>query len=249
MFFSCSSLSQESVEKIVVTQDSIEKFSFSKEDILKDNSNTIPVLFEKGFQEKYKKEDAFIYESLVQDKGSWQRFKERLARWYERTFGFKTSEEANKAIDFTIYTLSILLTIFVIYLIVRAIMNKEGSWTFGRSSDKKVIQFDEIEQNIHTTDFQRLIHESEKNGEQRLTVRYYYLWLLKLLSEREIIEWDIEKTNSDYQNEIKDGEIKTDFSYLSYLYDYIWYGEFDIDQPTFDKAKATFDKTIQKLKR
>lgn len=168
---------------------------------------------------------------------------------YERIFGFKTGAETDKAINLTIYIGAILLTILVIYLIVRALMNDEGSWVFGRSSDKKVIKYDEIEQNIHTTDFQKLIHESEKNGEQRLTIRYYYLWLLKILSENEIIEWDIEKTNSDYQSEIKDTEIKADFSYLSYLYDYVWYGEFDIDQLTFDKAKSSFEKTIKKLKR
>jgi len=216
---------------------------------MKDQSEVTPVFFEEGFQEKYSKDRAFVYESLVKEKGSWERFKERLARLYERVFGFKTSEQAHRALDVTIYVLAILLTILVIYLIVRAIMNDEGSWAFGRSSDKKVIQYDQIEQNIHTTDFQRLIHESEKNGEQRLTIRYYYLWLLKLFSENEIIEWDIEKTNSDYQNEIQDTAMKTDFSYLSYLYDYIWYGEFDIDQPTFDKAKTAFDKIIKKLKR
>ncbi len=216
---------------------------------MKDQSEVTPVFFEEGFQEKYSKDKAFVYESLTKDKGSWERFRERLVRLYEQIFGFKTSEQAHRALDVTIYVLAILLTILVVYLIVRAIMNDEGSWVFGRSSDKKLIQYDEIEQNIHTTDFQRLIHESEKNGAQRLTIRYYYLWLLKLLSEKEIIEWDIEKTNSDYQNEIQDTAMKTDFSYLSYLYDYIWYGEFDIDQPTFDKAKTAFDTTIKKLKR
>lgn len=230
-------------------QDSIEKFFFSEEDIIKDQSEVNLVYFEKGFQQKYSNNKDFIYESLVKDHGGWQKFKQRLVRWYERIFGFKTSEDANKAIDMTIYILSILLTIFVVYLIVRALMNEEGNWAFGRSSDKKIIQYDVIEQNIHTTDFERLIHESEKNGEQRLIIRYYYLWLLKLLSEKEIIEWDIEKTNSDFQNEIQDATMKADFSYLSYLYDYIWYGEFDIDQTIFDKAKIAFDTTIQKLKR
>lgn len=230
-------------------QDSIEKFFFSEEDIIKDQSEVNLVYFEKGFQQKYSNNKDFIYESLVEDHGGWQKFKQRLVRWYERIFGFKTSEDANKAIDMTIYILSILLTIFVVYLIVRALMNEEGNWAFGRSSDKKIIQYDVIEQNIHTTDFERLIHESEKNGEQRLIIRYYYLWLLKLLSEKEIIEWDIEKTNSDFQNEIQDATMKADFSYLSYLYDYIWYGEFDIDQTIFDKAKIAFDTTIQKLKR
>lgn len=231
-----------------IAEQKTEVSSYSEDDIQKDNSEISPVLFEDNFQGKYRENDEFIYESIVKEKGTWQRFKDWLARVYESVFGFKTSADANKAIDLTINIGAILLSILVIYLIVKAIMNDEGSWVFGRSSDKKIIRYDEIEQNIHTTDFEKLIKEAEKEGDQRLSIRYYYLWLLKKLSENEIIEWDIEKTNSDYQNEIQDSQIRNDFSYLSYLYDYIWYGEFEIDQTTFDKAKASFDKIIKKFK-
>ncbi len=200
--------------------------------------------FEKDFQKNYTDSD-FIYESKAKEKGAWERFRERLRRLYESLFGFKTSDQADKAIDITIYSLALLLTIGVIYLIVKALMNEEGKWIFGRSSDKKLITYYELEQSLLETNFQKLIADSEKNGNQRLTIRYYYLWLLKSLSEKGHIEWDIEKTNSDYAHEIKDSQLKKDFEYLSYLYDYIWYGEFEVDQPTYDKAKASFNKTIK----
>jgi hypothetical protein len=67
------------------------------------------------------------------------------------------------------------------------------------------------------------------------------------MSEKQIIEWDAEKTNSDYVYEIKNEQFKNNFNYLSYLYNYIWYGEFDIDDVTFEKAKASFEKTIQSI--
>jgi len=200
--------------------------------------------FEKDFQENYSDSD-FIYESKAKEKGAWQRFRERLRRIYESIFGFKTSDQTDKAIDLTIYTLALLLTIVVIYLIAKAIMKDEGKWIFGRSSDKKLITYDELEQSLLETNFRDLIADSEKKGEQRLTIRYYYLWLLQSLSENGHIQWDIEKTNSDYANEIKDIQLKKDFQYLSYLYDYIWYGEFEVDQSTYDKAKASFNKTIR----
>lgn len=200
--------------------------------------------FEKDFQKNYTNSD-FIYESKAKEKGAWERFRERLRRLYESLFGFKTSDQADKAIDITIYSLALLLTIGVIYLIVKALMNDEGKWIFGRSSDKKLVTYDELEQSLLETNFQKLIADSEKNGSQRLTIRYYYLWLLKSLSEKGHIEWDIEKTNSDYAQEIKDSQLKKEFEYLSYLYDYIWYGEFEVDQPTYDKAKAAFNKTIK----
>ena len=73
------------------------------------------------------------------------------------------------------------------------------------------------------------------------------MWLLKKLAANEIIVWDLEKTNSDYLYEIKNQASKDEFEYLSYLYNHIWYGEFDIDQETFDKAKTAFEKSIKNL--
>jgi hypothetical protein len=102
-----------------------------------------------------------------------------------------------------------------------------------------------VEQNLHTTDFEKLIKNCLTSGENRLSIRYYYLWLLKKMSDKELIIWDIEKTNSDYLYELKNQSDKEQFEYLSYLYNYIWYGEFDIDEESFERAKIAFEKAIK----
>ena len=48
-------------------------------------------------------------------------------------------------------------------------------------------------------------------------------------------------------HEIKNEAQKEDFAYLSYLYNNIWYGEFELDQATFTKAKTAFEKSIQNI--
>ena len=132
---------------------------------------------------------------------------------------------------------------FVIYLIVRLIINKEGQWVFSKNK-KKIMVSEMVEENIHTIDFKEIIHQAKANKEYRLTIRYYYLWLLKSLSDKEIIEWDIEKTNSDYLYEIQSPTLKENFKYLSYIYDYSWYGEFEINETDFSKAEKAFEKAI-----
>jgi hypothetical protein len=127
-------------------------------------------------------------------------------------------------------------------------MNDEGSWVFGKSSDKNIIPVTDIEQNLSITDFDKLTKDAEKNNEHRLAIRYYYLWLLKKLAIAEIIEYDVEKTNSDYQNEITSKDLKDDFSYTSYLYNYIWYGEFDVNEQQYDKAKNAFTNLLNTIK-
>ncbi len=81
-----------------------------------------------------------------------------------------------------------------------------------------------------------------------MAIRYYYLFLLQKLSDRNLIDWDPEKTNLDYANELKDSNLKEEFSYLSYLYDHAWYGDIDFDQSAFETTTKSFNNAIKKIR-
>lgn len=209
-----------------------------------DSSSITKQTFAKNFKAKYQ-DSAFIYEFKTAEKNAWDHFKEWLAQLFQRLFQFSDNETSQNAALIFIKIIAGAIVIFVIYLIVKAIINKEGQWIFGKDSHKKTIQYSEIEKNIHLVDFEKLIQESLKNGDQRLSIRYYYLWLLKTMAQHHYIKWDIEKTNSDYLYELQNQIHKDEFAYLSYLYNYIWYGEFAIDENTFSKAENRFEKAIK----
>ncbi|TRX16600.1 DUF4129 domain-containing protein [Flavobacterium franklandianum] len=223
-----------------------EKIVFTKKDILVDSAFVTLKPFSKNFKKKYT-DAAFIYEFKTPEKNAWDRFKEWLANFFKNIFSFTDSKSAVHFVDILLRTIAILIVLAVIYLIAKAIMNKEGQWIFGRNSDRKIINYDEIEKNLHLVDFEKLIQKSLQSDEKRLTIRYYYLWMLKKMSEKQIIEWDVEKTNSDYLYEIKNEAQKEDFAYLSYLYNNIWYGEFELDENTFTKARTAFEKSIKTI--
>ncbi len=209
-----------------------------------DSLNIKTRTFEKNFKSKYKTED-FIYEFKPKELNDWDRFKQWLANIFNEIFKLSNNDASMKAVGIFLKTIAVLLIVFVVYLIVKAILNQEGRWIFGKSSDKKIIDYTDIEKNIHQVDFEKLIQKTIQSGDKRLTIRYYYLWLLKNLASKNLIEWDLEKTNSDYLYEIKNPKIKEDFEYVSYLYNYIWYGEFELDEITFEKTKTVFEKFLK----
>ena len=211
-----------------------------------DSESVIKRTFVKGFQKKYT-DKAFVYQFKTPEKNAWDRFKEWLAHIFKNIFRFTNNQTSLNFVEILLKTIAILIVVFVIYLLVKALMNKEGQWIFGKASDKKLIHYTEIERKLQLKDFEDLIRNTLTNGEKRLTIRYYYLWLLKKMAHQQWIEWDIEKTNSDYLYELQTQSRKDDFAYLSYLYNYIWYGEFDLDQTTFEKAKAAFEKAIKSM--
>lgn len=226
-----------------------ETVKFTEKDIIVDDSIiTQKPKFEAGFKEKYKSSD-FEYEVKVSEKNLWERFKEWLAYWFKKIFGLSNMDVSSRWVEYTLKTIAALIVIYVIYLIAKIILNKEGQWVFGKSTTKKIYTDEEIEKNLIYVDFEKLIQETLNNGDNRLAIRYYYLWLLKRLSEKTIIDWHIEKTNSDYLYEIQSNDLRTDFQYLSYLYNYIWYGEFEMTDATFSHARNAFERTLKSLNR
>ncbi len=222
------------------------KIIFTEKNITIDNDSISKKSFSNNFKTKYT-DDAFVYEEKTKEKNAWDRFKEWLSEILQNIFNFSSKHTSGKVVVIILKTLAVLVVGFVIYLIAKAILNKEGQWIFGKNSNRKVIYDTDIEKQLFVTNFEKLISETLASGQNRLTIRYYYLWLLKKLTEKNLIEWDLEKTNTDYLYEIKNEAQKENFAYLSYLYNYIWYGEFELDDTTFDKAKTAFEKTIRSL--
>lgn len=203
--------------------------------------------FENNFKQKYT-DEKFVYEFKAPERNAWDRFKEWLYELFRDLFNLTDKSKAINNIDIFVRILAVLLIIYVVYLIVKAIINKEGGWIFGKSNNSKIIEYEDVENNIHLVDFKKLISAAEKEGDVRLATRYYYLWLLKKMSEVSIIDWNPEKTNADYSYEIKNQTLKDKFNYLSYLYNYVWYGEFEIDNDTYKKTKQDFENTLMSLK-
>lgn len=197
-------------------------------------------------KDKYSGND-FIYERTSNNNGWWTRFKQWLSDFFKNLFDINTDAKAADLTDIVLKIFYVVIFILVVFFIVKAIINKEGKWVFGKSSDKSIIPVTDIESNIYEADFKALIASAEGENNYRLAIRYYYLWLLKNLSQAEIIAYDVEKTNSDYYYEINSDELKKEFSYTSYLYNYIWYGEFDIDNNQFQKAKTAFNKFLDSV--
>jgi len=195
--------------------------------------------FEEGFQEKYTGRE-YRYEGGM----NWfQKLVQKILNWL-RPGRDVDPNSVLQIVEYIFYTFIILAVVFII---VKAILNKEGRWIFGKRSDKFTIPFESTEENIYETDFNELITKAIKAQNYRLAIRYYYLMLLKKLSDVALIVYDPEKTNADYHNELKTTKIAPDFTYTSYLYNYSWYGEFQMTRPEFQQAENAFNQLLKKL--
>ncbi|MHC0440890.1 DUF4129 domain-containing protein [Flavobacterium sp. 3-210] len=244
LFLFCCSFSNAQDSLVTEEPPKAVSIKYTEKDIQIDSATIPAKTFEKDFKKRYKSDD-FVYEVKPPEKTFWDDFLEWLARIFSKIFTFSNQKASIDFVAILFKTLAAIVVIIVIFLIVKALINKEGQWIFGKNSKKRTIYYSDAEKNIHLIDFEKLIAENIQSDQKRIAIRYYYLWLLKVMAQNHYIEWDIEKTNSDYLYEIQSPVHKEEFTYLSYLYNYIWYGEFDINESIFLKAENRFKKAIK----
>ncbi|WP_166965007.1 ATP-grasp domain-containing protein [Yeosuana marina] len=155
-------------------------------------------------------------------------------------------KESNDREHFTInlgpfsWLFYLVIIIAVLYL-VYILLNEGGTGLFSSKQSKKLDNHEEITaDNIQNVDINALILDAESNNDYRLAIRYYYLLVLKTLSIKNHIKFEEDKTNAEYLNEINSKPFCTTFSYVSYLYNYIWYGKFPLNIEQYTKAKGDF---------
>ncbi len=189
--------------------------------------------FDSGFKDKYKGE-AFDYTEK----------KPKPKKIKDPSFPMEGLLEA------FIFFIKIIIGIAIIigvYMLVSVLLGKKGAWLINRKSDDKSVFYGDDLQQTSDTDFKSLLQKALETNDFRLAIRYQYLFLLQKMSHKNIIELHKDKTNSDYQYEIKNVGLRQSFGYLSYIYDYTWYGEFVVSRSDYEHSAKAFDETLQMI--
>tara|TARA_R110002050_G_scaffold109796_4_gene221156 strand:- start:2195 stop:2890 length:696 start_codon:yes stop_codon:yes gene_type:complete len=198
----------------------------------------------------YRENPDFNYE--VQEKKAswlselWQWLLNQIRQVFEWIYGV---DAAVGPMAFFLKLLPYLLLFFLIFLLIRFFLNANIRAMRTAEKNRNIVGLSEEEHIIKNENIDDLIKQALEDHNYRLAVRYSYLLILKLLSEKEIIAWELQKTNSDYLNEIQRPELKIPFGNITRLYDYIWYGDFAIDETKYQKAAYAFNSLKNKLKK
>jgi len=206
-----------------------------------DTSDIDPIEFSDEDLETYKGDDTFNYEEIKTESTWWNDitnwFYNLLRRFFEWLFGVGNAE-GYLAVFLEI--LPYLLLALFLYLVIRFFVKSNMQGMGKNRKNPNVVSLSEDEHIIKNEDIQELIKNALAVENYRLAIRYHYLYILQLLSEREMIDWQQQKTNDDYLEDLSESALKNEFGKATLLYDYVWYGEFDLDQSRFEKAEMVF---------
>lgn len=207
-----------------------------------------PLNFDQEKIEAYKADDDFNYTEVEIEENWWTQFKRWLGNlwssFWRWVFGGVTPGPFWATVIRVLpYLIVALVVVFVVWLFLKL---NPGATIF-KSKQQPGVFFTEEEEIIKTKDIRKLIQKAIQNKDYRLAVRYYYLLILKKLTEAEVIEYEFDKTNTDYISEISSKKLNHQFAKVTVLYDYIWYGSFSVSEEDYNKAQRTFTALEQGL--
>ncbi|HQU72252.1 MAG TPA: DUF4129 domain-containing protein [Calditrichia bacterium] len=128
----------------------------------------------------------------------------------------------------------------VAYAVYRLFLN-QGSGIFTRAADPGgAITF--REENIHRVNFREEINRAIETGNFRWAVRLQYLFALKTLTDRGLIDWSPERTNRDYLSHLQRSALHLPFARLTHNFDYVFYGHFPVEETDYRSMARDFEE-------
>ncbi|HZI02120.1 MAG TPA: DUF4129 domain-containing protein [Flavisolibacter sp.] len=95
-------------------------------------------------------------------------------------------------------------------------------------------------QSIFDIAFESELQKALTANDYRLGIRLLYLQMLRNLSEREIIQYKVDRTNNDYLMQLYGSPYYKSFLQLTRHFEYSWYGQFPVDSAAFDRIQSDF---------
>ncbi len=207
-----------------------------------DTSEISPKRISERDLETYLNDPKFDYEEIKSSAPEWWiSFKNWISntvlKFFEWVFGI---EKASGAFHVFLEISPYILLVLLLFILIKFFINVNARSVLYAKKNQSTVALSEEEHIIKNEDIQELIKNALANSDYRLAIRYYYLYILQIMTQENIISWEHQKTNEDYIVEIEKAHIQTPFKTLTRLYDYIWYGDFPIDKLKFEKAESKF---------
>lgn len=139
---------------------------------------------------------------------------------------------------------------YIIYVIFQQIKLNRGTVNEVIDDDIEI----ESAEKLSKIDFRKSIQQALEKENYRLSIRFYYLWVIQQLSDNGSITFSKDKTNQAYIRELTKNarispEITANFKTCTRIYEYVWFGNFAVDKTRFEEIEPQFSSILNQPTR
>lgn len=214
-----------------------------------DSSQVIQKKFDQKVLESFKTQDDFNYSIAPNEANVFERIWAWLGRVVKRmlSFIFDDIGPAVGVLAAIVKAIPWIVLGLLLFFILKFFLKVNTRNATDVLETIPSIQLTNDEELINNMQLNELIAQAIQVKDYRLAVRFYYLLILQKLTDKELIVWQQEKTNEDFIREVAKLKIASDFKEITQLYDFVWYGNFEINEPEFLKATTLFNTLKNKI--
>lgn len=175
----------------------------------------------------------FVKEKENSDMGVWDRFIDWLLNLFFGKADYETKASLQK----------IVIWIFIIagIAVIIWLLTRTEFTAFLKGETKQTeFSFSDMDEDISAINFNDRIDKAIADKDYRLGIRWLYVKQLYLLNQKNAITWQPYKTNIDYMQEIAKHPYQQAFTSISRIYDYVWYGQYQVTAESFFKYAEEF---------
>lgn len=108
----------------------------------------------------------------------------------------------------------------------------------------------ETKTDLENLDYPALIEKAKATGDYRLAVRWYFLLLLKQLSQKNLITFSRYTTNTQYLGQLAHklpNEKLLEIKNCTRNYEHVWFGQYPVNESLFARLEHGFKHTVQAI--
>lgn len=236
-FIFCSLFSQAQDSDYYESADTVRSSSAEKEVRLIDSVVTAPLIITRKVPDsalrKLKADDAFWYVNTAPHR-------EKQNDETAKSKSFLFSKWFNTAMWFLIVGCFIAALVWFLASSNIQLFRK-------KSSSIEQLEQAYLAENIFEIDYPKEIAKAIAEKNFSLAVRLHYLQTLFLLSQKNMIRYAHERTNSAYVDQLYNTAYYKDFFRLTRHFEYTWYGQFGINEDAFGVMQNEFNEFKQRM--
>jgi hypothetical protein len=222
------------------------------------DSTVVAPVTDSVYEEEYSNEEEYsdtstrVYERLYMDEDKLQALRSKKEFQYKDmdslalkdTASIKPQTNEAEARRFERFDANILLWLLVAVGVIVLILQLTGvnlRQLFAPQRAPSVRNEDDfLTENIHDIPYEKAIQQAINAKDFSLATRLMYLQSLKLLSDKDLIAWHVNKTNWQYAYELKGEGLRDNFRNITYIFEYVQYGHMPISEKKFDVVQNAF---------
>jgi len=144
---------------------------------------------------------------------------------------------------------AVIVCIFIGGVLLFLTENKISLWSKNAESIPETENIVGDDVNIFQLKYQELLQKALLEGNLRLYIRIQYLQTIKLLSEKQLIQFKPEHTNFIYLLQMQKSKLYATFFTITRHYEYVWYGKFDLSSSAFEQISKEINQFQQQIKQ